>query len=281
MNIYFILAAVFFSNSILDIQGKSILLAAMMVLRSQQYNSQLVLAYNQYINFSPSFFIFSDMLKRLTTTEKNNIRTTIQTDVNIERIEIINLEFFYENKKILDGLNFEFKRGDKVLIFGASGSGKSTFLNLMCGAYQPSKGYINFLDKNLIQYSPTVLQFGYIDQNYALFDDSVLNNITLWKQVDYETELSIKKLMKEFDLIVDLHQNVTELSGGQKQRVVWIRELFQKPKILFVDEGTSALDKETSLKVINYMLGREDLTVFLVSHDENHQKELFLKHIKL
>ncbi|MDD7044752.1 MAG: ABC transporter ATP-binding protein [Anaerococcus sp.] len=199
-----------------------------------------------------------------------------------EIYQIKNLTFSYGNKNIFDNLNYTFLRNKKYLLIGDSGSGKSTLLKLMFGYLTTYKGDIYFnkelvTENNYVNIRNHVL---YINQEAYLFNDTIRNNINL--DDNYEDE-KILGVLNELGMplsIKDLDMNVGDrganISGGQRQRIVLARGLIRNQKIIFIDEGTSAVDKLASVQIERMLLQRKDLTVILVTHNVHEEtKNLF------
>lgn len=193
-----------------------------------------------------------------------------------ERIEVKNLTFSYSEKVVFRNLNIVFYIGKKHLILGRSGSGKSTLLKILLGWFDHYDGQILYdgVDLRTIPSSHLNKDIGYIDQNLFLFNDSIKNNITLYDNYDdkkisgslYESSLNedIEHMPDGIDTIVG--ENGNNISEGQKQRVVIARALIHGKSILFVDEGTSSLDKENSLRIEKTLLNNEKLTLVYIAH---------------
>ena len=193
-----------------------------------------------------------------------------------ERIEVKNLTFSYSEKVVFRNLNIVFYIGKKHLILGRSGSGKSTLLKIMLGWFDHYDGQILYdeVDLRTIPSSHLNKDIGYIDQNLFLFNDSIKNNITLYDNYDdkkisgslYESSLNedIEHMPDGIDTIVG--ENGNNISEGQKQRVVIARALIHGKSILFVDEGTSSLDKENSLRIEKTLLNNKKLTLVYIAH---------------
>ena len=193
-----------------------------------------------------------------------------------ERIEVKNLTFSYSEKVIFRNLNIVFYIGKKHLILGRSGSGKSTLLKILLGWFDEYDGQILYdgVDLRTIPSSHLNKDIGYIDQNLFLFNDSIKNNITLYDNYDdekirgslYESSLNedIEHMPDGIDTIVG--ENGNNISEGQKQRVVIARALIHGKSILFVDEGTSSLDKENSLRIEKTLLNNKKLTLVYIAH---------------
>lgn len=193
-----------------------------------------------------------------------------------ERIEVKNLTFSYSEKVVFRNLNIVFYIEKKHLILGRSGSGKSTLLKILLGWFDHYDGQILYdgVDLRTIPSSHLNKDIGYIDQNLFLFNDSIKNNITLYDNYDdkkisgslYESSLNedIEHMPDGIDTIVG--ENGNNISEGQKQRVVIARALIHGKSILFVDEGTSSLDKENSLRIEKTLLNNKKLTLVYIAH---------------
>ncbi len=207
---------------------------------------------------------------------KNNFEEGKQrlnyTDIDIH---ISSMSYSYDgNFNTLKNINLDFESGKCYLIVGESGSGKSTLLNVISGIrknYQGSIKYGNIELKDVSRYS----LFDYISiiqQSVYIFNDTILNNITMYGDFnnnDIEKAISLAGLdnvikEKGSDYICGESGNL--LSGGEKQRISIARSILRKQKILFVDEGTSALDIETAKKINDSILQLAGTTRFIISH---------------
>ena len=179
--------------------------------------------------------------------------------------------------QVLKGISLEIKDGDFTVILGASGSGKSTLLNVISGLERPDSGKILYdktdisamSDKELTQFRKVTV--GFIFQQYYL-----LPNMSVDKNVKMGADLAGNKDYKEIINAVGLgdklHKFPSELSGGEQQRVSVARALAKKPKVLFLDEPTGALDEQTGRQVLDYIckLQKEyGFTIVMVTHNLN------------
>lgn len=179
--------------------------------------------------------------------------------------------------QVLKGISLEIKDGDFTVILGASGSGKSTLLNVISGLERPDSGKILYdktdisamTDKELTQFRKVTV--GFIFQQYYL-----LPNMSVDKNVKMGADLAgnkdYKEIIKAVGLGDKLHKFPSELSGGEQQRVSVARALAKKPKVLFLDEPTGALDEQTGRQVLDYIckLQKEyGFTIVMVTHNLN------------
>jgi ABC-type multidrug transport system fused ATPase/permease subunit len=190
-------------------------------------------------------------------------------------IEIRDLYFSYDGKKIFDGINFDIEKGKKYLIKGASGAGKSTLIKLLSKIYEDYDGQIlvDGVDYRKIREDSINDNVSFIYQDVFLFEETIANNITLYK--DYEQHkisvavkyAGLKELLekKENGINETLMENGKNLSGGERQRISIARAIIKDSSILFVDEGTSSLNEELGRSVENTILSL-DSTVIAISH---------------
>lgn len=207
-----------------------------------------------------------------------NINKKIEPLFLKDFIELKNINYKIGDKSIFENLNLKFERGKKYAIIGNSGSGKSTLLNILSGRIQNFKGEIivdgkRISDKNRLQSIAA-----YTSQDSHMFNDTVLNNITLWdNSMTSNAKESINRLGINSYINQDyvLQEKGKNLSGGQKQRIALARSIIETDKIVLLDESTANLDKSTALLLENSFLNEEDSTVIMVTHhlfEENKQK---------
>ena len=186
------------------------------------------------------------------------------------------LSFSYTSEKqVLKDFTLRAKEGEKLILLGASGSGKSSILKLLMGIERSQRGEISIGNRQLSTLSEESLfrSISYIQQEVFIFDGSIYENITLFQ--DYgkeELELAIEKsglknLISEKGLDYPCGENGAALSGGERQRINIARSLLRKTPILLADEITAALDKENSYLVLDSLLSLENITEILVLHD--------------
>lgn len=196
-------------------------------------------------------------------------------------IEVKNLTKSYgagESRcQVLKGLDFSIQTGDFAVILGASGSGKSTLLHILSGLEPPDGGEVRYDGQNIASFSDKELtkfrkdNVGFIFQQYFL-----LPNLNVEKNVKMGAELAGNRDFRETIAAVGLEEKLrkypSELSGGEQQRVCIARALAKKPKVLFLDEPTGALDEATGRQVLHYIsqLQQESqFTMVMVTHNQN------------
>ena len=220
-------------------------------------------------------------LKRINKIFNNNIKLEIENwgyykydNINdcIPTIKISDLSFKYNDNSmyIFKNLNFLFKPYSITAITGSSGSGKSTFIKLILGLYNPNNGKITIDDIPIKSFDKEYYYnniVSYIGQEPELLEEKVKDNILI-KNKEYD-EILYNKIKNILCLDIDFNQNIENLSGGQKQRIAIFRGLIKKPKLLLLDEPTSALDsknEEKLLNLINNVSYEYNITVIIITH---------------
>jgi ATP-binding cassette subfamily B (MDR/TAP) protein 1 len=191
-------------------------------------------------------------------------------DEILGKVEFKNVSFIYPSdknkRKILDNLNMTFEPGKKIALVGESGCGKSTIVNLIERLYEPTEGIISIdgiqIDKYDIEYLRTII--GYVQQEPVLFNQTIMDNVifgreniikelgdkdTLVKNACHDSHATefINKNPDKYNYIVGIKES--KLSGGQKQRIAIARAILCQPKILILDEATSAFDNKSEKEV--------------------------------
>lgn len=179
-------------------------------------------------------------------------------------------------KQIIKDVSMKFEAGKKYIILGESGSGKTTILNILTKRYNDFEGIVEIdgVDINDISYLEYSRDTAVISQDVFLLEDTILNNITLFKTYsEKEIEDAIEKsgLLKFINnrkdgLETKISDNGKDLSGGERQRIAIARAIIKKPKILFADEITSNLDADIATNIEKALIGL-NATVVSVSHN--------------
>ena len=194
------------------------------------------------------------------------------------RVEFRNVSFAYKETPVIKDMSFVIEPGTTVGILGPTGSGKSTIANLMCRYYDVDSGEVLIDDKNVKDYNLQELRrnVGITMQEAFLFSDTVEGNIAFAKpeasleEVEGAAELArvkefIGDLTDGYDTIVG--ERGVGLSGGQKQRIALARLFLADPKVMILDDTTSAVDNDTEYKIRQSIKSRsQGHTAFIISH---------------
>lgn len=226
------------------------------------------------------------LIEKMATALNTNVREETQTEHHKLNRSIVvkDLSFGYEpEKQVLKNINYTFELGKKYAIVGASGSGKSTMLNLLMASYHNYDGTICYDDIELREISSSNLYEieSIIQQNVFVFNATIRDNITMFsdfskEQINEAIRLSgLSALIEEKGANYLCGENGSGLSGGEKQRISIARSLLRESQVLLVDEATAALDAETAYQVSSAILGLKDVTSIVVTHslDENLLKQ--------
>lgn len=202
----------------------------------------------------------------------------MESTVTLLRLDKI--DYRIDNKTILDNINFQLQPSEFKLITGPSGCGKSTLLKLISSLLSPTSGNIFFENKDYVTLPPEEYrqQVSYCTQTPMLFGETVYDNLKfpyLLRKVSVD-DRKLKQNLDYFGLPASIiEKRINELSGGEKQRISLIRNLQFMPKILLLDEITSALDEDNKIKVndvIHHYVKDQKLAVLWVTHDQNEIK---------
>jgi ATP-binding cassette, subfamily C, bacterial len=183
----------------------------------------------------------------------------------VEGIKFENVIFSYEKKSVLNNVNLECPAGSITVLIGPSGAGKTTIVDLIIGFYLPAKGRVLIDNISIadVQLSKWREKIGYVPQELTLLKGSILDNIALGDHsisADQVTEaLRLAGALGFVDALpngirTDIGTMGAKLSGGQRQRISLARALVLKPKLLLLDEVTSALDDSTEAEICENIL---------------------------
>lgn len=187
---------------------------------------------------------------------------------------------------VLNGINIDIKKGEKVAIIGPSGSGKSTFLRCLNRLEEATSGEILFEEQNILDKKCDInkvrQEMGMVFQHFNLFPhltvqrNITLAPVTLGLMSQDEANKSSLDLLKRVGLADKAKSYPSELSGGQKQRIAIVRAMAMNPKVMLFDEPTSALDPEMVGEVLQVMkeLANEGMTMVVVTHEMSFAREV-------
>lgn len=196
-------------------------------------------------------------------------------------LRVENLSKHYEidngnNVVILNNVTIEFPINGIVFVLGKSGSGKTTFLNILESLLRPTSGSVFYDNKDLYKSSNNDLlnyrkkNIGILFQNYNLLDNlTVLENLVIFEEIHEIKHEKTLKLLNEVGLGNKVNSFIDTLSGGEKQRISFVRSIMHEPNILFCDEPTGALDPVNGSILLKYIrnYSNNHLVIF-VTHNE-------------
>ena len=258
-------------------------LLGMLALGAQRLLPLMQQIYGNWSVVAGSHAALNDVVNLLNQPFPSNHYKEESKPINIENsFSLQNIQFRYNHDTpwVLDNISLEIKKGSRIGLIGATGSGKSTTLDLIMGLLEPSKGSLvvdnRIIDDSLIRsWRRTV---AHVPQSIFLADSSIAENIAfgvLPDQIDMDRVKKAASKAMISDFIESRKYNYNEivgergvrLSGGQRQRIGIARALYKKANIIIFDEATSALDNETEEIVMETIrnLGN-DLTLIIVAH---------------
>ncbi|WP_404451794.1 ABC transporter ATP-binding protein/permease [Virgibacillus necropolis] len=249
------------------------------VLAGESSVGDIVAIVNYALRVSMAISMFTFITLAFSRAKASASRLSEVLDVNIDlhesedaeadaivrhgKIDVEDVDFFYstQDEKVLRDISFSVNAGESVAIIGATGAGKTSLFQLLPRLYDVNNGEISIDDKPITSYTLDHLRraIGYVPQNPLLFSGSVFDNIAWGKEqatkeeviqaaTDAQIHATITELPEGYE--TKIGQKGVNLSGGQKQRLSIARALIRHPKILMLDDCTSALDLETESKLL-------------------------------
>nr|WP_260157185.1 ABC transporter ATP-binding protein [Salinibacter ruber] len=283
LSVFFIILVVVIQVTVLDAPLAPIFVAIVLFHRGMQTMVGIQKRWQDTMNKIGSLEMVVDEFQALERHSEPNGDTEIGPLQ--EGIEVRNVSFAYdeEEEDVLHDLSVSIPANTTVALVGESGAGKSTLVDLLTLMLRPRKGevYIDGVPGSEVERSSWRSQIGYVSQETAIFDDTVANNISLWKG-DYTSDPDVRQKVEEaarrayaHNFIMDLPDgyqtvvgdNGVRLSGGQCQRLFVARELYKQPNLLILDEATSDLDSASEQHIqdsIDALQGK--VTVVTIAH---------------
>ena len=208
-----------------------------------------------------------------------------KTNTKFSKIIYRNIQFQYQsNIKLIHNFDIEIERSKIIGIFGKSGKGKTTILNIITGLIKPDSCEV-FLNNRKIKSNVYLRNlFSYIPQNQFFIEGTIKENIVLW-QKSYlsdrkiieilnlvELDYLIKKLPKGINSLIA--QDASNLSGGEQQKLAIARAIYFNRKCIVIDEGLNAMDKKNQINILNLLkiLKSHKYSIVIVSHEKSHFK---------
>lgn len=202
-------------------------------------------------------------------------------------IEVKGIKCEYNNgtyKQLLfENVNFNINDGEFVIITGTSGSGKTSLLKILSGMQKPNSGIVLWDNVDIYTLKTNQLsslrlnESGFIYQDFMLIDElNAYDNIILPSKLNNSFDKGyIDELIQKFNILHLLKKYPNVLSGGEKQRVAIVRSLVNRPKVLFCDEPTGALDYKATIEIMEFLKALNEelgITIVLVTHEMENLK---------
>ena len=204
-------------------------------------------------------------------------------------LKIEDLTLSYANQKVLEDVNLELSKGERVSILGESGSGKSSLLRCIAGFESVNNGKIFIKNKlvtsNNIMIPTEKRNVGMVAQEKALFPHlTVKQNISFGIEKKKNKDEVVTELTNLFKITNLMNKLPRQISGGEQQRVAFARSLAPSPNLLMLDEPFSALDNELKQELyyeLDKIFDKQELSILLVTHDHEEAKILTSRLFKL
>jgi ABC-type multidrug transport system fused ATPase/permease subunit len=235
----------------------------------------------QLKNYQPGALISLDLINEMSFfSNKWKTSDSKYTLTSPPKIEFNNVNFKFQDGGIetLSSVSLTIPSGKVTAFVGASGSGKTTLIELMLGIYSPISGDVVFHDGELELIGSKVIGIAYVPQNPFIIDGTLTDNIAIGIPNNLVDESALNFAIRASGLksVIDalpegIHTNLvssaSRLSGGEKQRITIARALYTKPRLLIIDEGTSALDGLTEQFITESIFSMANsMTIVLVAH---------------
>jgi ATP-binding cassette subfamily B protein len=255
-------------------------------------NITMSLNQSKYFNISKKIII--DNLKNYKIKKEKNEPSNKFLKSKFYKFNTLNIKnlcFYYKHKKnLFHNFNLSIKRGDKILIKGSSGRGKTSLINIILGLLSPTKGKISCNGFDIKNHHSDWLDIvSHVSQDSYLLDDTILNNIILNKKINLQRleeildisglNQTIKKLPKKIK--TNAGYMAKKLSGGQIQRISLARALYKNSQFLILDEPTSSLDEKIELEILKKLMSLKNKTIIVVAHKSTKFRFRFNKTINL
>jgi ATPase subunit of ABC transporter with duplicated ATPase domains len=246
---------------------------------------------NIFYNINSIDFIKDDLNRNFNLDKKKIEYKSID---NI-RLKNISLRYYSKNSSspfvILNNFNLSLKKNNIYGIYGLSGSGKTSLLNILIGFIKPQKGKIYYNNQLQIHNKiSTKYNISFLSQKPTILDENIIINSTLRLSNTIEDINKIKFYLDKFNLRRFLKykfigdssiHSIKNMSGGEKQRISFIRSIINNPDLLILDEPVSSLDSKNAQKIFNFLRNYKKDRIIIVTSHKNSEKKFFDKVINL
>lgn len=255
----------------------------------------VLLVVNSFEKIMHPVMMLGEMLPKIFSTKKifikldgilkneDNYEESITLEKFEDSINFQNVSFSYDDNEVLKAVDLSIKKGEKYLIVGPSGGGKTTILKLLRKYFLPKSGKILIDNMNLkdVTKKSYFKNVSNVEQQVFLFEDTLKNNMTLYKNYTKEeiesavTKAGLKDFVEGLSQGLDtiIYDNGKNVSGGEKSRIAIARGLLTKTDIIFLDEAFANLDSEIAKEIESTLLDLDSITVVNVSHVIFHESK--------
>ena len=205
--------------------------------------------------------------------EEGSHNKTIMDLEEYRGIVFENVDFKYGEVELINDLNLSFDKGKSYLIMGESGSGKTTSINLLLNYFKLNSGSIKVNNRSIDEIANLNELFTVMRQDNILFEDSLRNNLTMYREVEDEVlfevldQVGLGKYGNTQSLDRIISENGSNLSGGEKRRISLGRSLLRESPVLILDEPLANLDESNKKTIEKLLLSIEDKTLIIISHE--------------
>lgn len=250
--------------------------------------TELGVVVNQYTILQSSKTLNAKLRKQL-AVQTDHLEKTESLD-HFQSLSVQALSVAFSNEEKITYPDFQIKRGEKILLSGDSGTGKSTLFKLILQELPLATGKICFKNEAGQEIErPDLSQIGYVPQDPVLFPGTIKENITMFNSklndrvMHFVKQVNFEKDLAKFPAGVDteLDQGKHALSGGQRQKVVLARAQIHDSQLIFIDEGTSAIDTHNGLEILQNLLQTDATIVFIAHNLTEEMRQLFDREIHL
>lgn len=249
--------------------------------------SQLVVITSQWGSVRSTSSLSKDIMK--SAEERPEVDNKLDNLTDFGTLSTQNLALKYANGEEIKYPNIEVKAGEKILLTGDSGTGKSTLFKMILDEIKPTQGKITFKNKEGKVINPDYSRIGYIPQDPVVFPGTIEDNITMFdddldnKAADWANKMQLATDLEKFPegikTEVDLDKN--NLSGGQRQKIILARTEVYNSKIILIDEGTSAIDSIATEHILANILKGPETVIFIAHNLTDKMSKMFDRRIHL
>ncbi len=208
---------------------------------------------------------------------------------SFDHLQTTGLSFSYDHGETINYPDLKIKAGEKVLLTGDSGTGKSTLLKVLAGELKATTGNIAFYDHNDRKIDISLKAMHYVPQDPVLFPASIADNITMFKLElndkvgEYLQKVDLAKDIAKFpkgqDTVIDVEK--LNVSGGQRQKIVLARAELNQSDFILIDEATAAVDQDSTKRILKNLLKTNATIIFIGHNFTNEMVDMFDRQIFL